>query len=1777
MAICKIETKIITFCNPECSRKDRFKRTIMINKKTPKKIGIVFTILLFSLCIKTTNAQGPNAPEAASFEPVDATDMVNLVTGDLSYVLPLLNVPSPEGGYPIALSYHAGIPLDLEASWVGLGWSLNPGAINRNVNGYPDDWGESIVNHFFNDEGVTNYYYDFAIGANIYGINVGVGAYWGSNKTFGGSVSFGIGGVSGTLEAGTRGFGVGGGLGAFSANVSTNGIGVGVGFSNGYGNGGINLNYNYNSGLSSSASINALGIGFNSQGNLSGSIGGFGGGINNSTSTASAGDYATTITTKGINLDLFLFRIRAGKTKVEYDLYKEEFDRVTGALHPFDTPSYDEMDVITNIAYDESISPNVLVNSKDQLPYNHLLYAGFDNYTLTAQGLSGTIQPKFIEEVNLYAKYKKDGGDNYKFFDFDSNQQDLNLDLNNRLFFYFKNHYTSFLRTNINSITTPGSLIKDKYDDSYTNESSLYTSNLTPNGESLVNNGRKREGNYIETFTNEDINTINSQNRTADYFIEAKGIDRLNDKAFINDGIGAFKVTAVDGKTYHYSLPVYNFELYYKNFNNSSNEDEKFYLNTKNTPYATHWLLTAITGPDYFDANVDGKLDKGDYGYWVEFEYGKWTDGYIWKGASGNYDTVKGDGFNDDTYQYYRGRKQIYYLDAIKTRTHTAYFVKSLREDAKGEQWLYSKNNTRVPSSGSYDIFSYTKKFEDNKQSNSFISSNEYDLPESYIYPNGSQINYIYHKGYRSNYSYADFPKHDMLKLDRVVLLSNFKLDNINLNKSSGTPINNINKAYFYKNGSFIVDHSYIGGSSPIDCCTANGITGYKHNNFNLEEIDIHLSQNVLDVNDLAGLNIEQYAEKVINFNFDESYPLVKNSFHSDATSKGKLTLKSLSYGGKGGIIQTPSYQFTYNNTNTSFDIDKEDAWGYHEDFPDAWSLNEIKTPIGTKIKIDYESDDFYREAIDSKHILNNGLSYLITKNASNELIFEITLNDHIDAKTIENFSNFTDYFELNEYANLDLFICRRSKYGGSRRAVELDIDKIAAQIISVTTQSVTIKIPNDSGFWTFDDQNDGWILNRIFSLTDVTHANGNPDSARVWNDGALNTCRDWHSTYAYDDVTMNFQLATSTVPLNKEEGGIRVKTLEITDNNQSFKTNYYYNEKGFNSVQGNVAYRSSGITSYSPSKETKAIPYISELPSPMVMYKHVTVENMSDDSSIIKTSEYEFETLSPYTSDNNYIYSLGEAFKVKKEFETSQFNGDLISNKHTIYNKLNNIGRLLSLKEYNSKNQILRHQSNNYKDNLDTHGEIGVFEESYLSKSSNSVINPGSGDPIKYFVTATSRVTYPSVLESTTTTQGGFTSTTSFSKHDFLTGQVLETITLDSENHERKTEIIPAYIIPEYSDNVTYYGMGSKVDNYSHKNMLSQQAMSKTYLKVGTDWKETGVGITTWNNDWTYTEYDGTTTSPTGGPPDNDEIEQIWRKHKSYVWDGGLNNDGTLQGFTNSNPKEDDESFVWTVQTNGNEIVQTNSKWKNTSTTTQYDHYSMPLEVRDINDNYASTKTCDAESKVLVASNAAYTDIYFSSAEYLTSNTSYYDGQVKANDKNTSEFHTGTSSEKIDASEHGFEVNLPVNGDRTGSKSRFKISVWIKKGLNDEHLNARIHINGTAKVFNQEDISAGEWILKAHYETLSTGAEIVYITSASGTIYADDFKLHPIASSMTGYVYNEWDELWYIIGNNGLASKFEYDSAGRLKATYTEVIDDTGVIGGFKKVSENSYNYKAQ
>jgi len=106
-----------------------------VNGKIPTGIASVknATVLLSP---QKLSIGGPSSPEASTFKAVGSNNLVNLATGDFSYSIPLLDV----GGYPVNLFYSGGVTMEQEASWVGLGWNINPGTVNRNMRGVPDDF-----------------------------------------------------------------------------------------------------------------------------------------------------------------------------------------------------------------------------------------------------------------------------------------------------------------------------------------------------------------------------------------------------------------------------------------------------------------------------------------------------------------------------------------------------------------------------------------------------------------------------------------------------------------------------------------------------------------------------------------------------------------------------------------------------------------------------------------------------------------------------------------------------------------------------------------------------------------------------------------------------------------------------------------------------------------------------------------------------------------------------------------------------------------------------------------------------------------------------------------------------------------------------------------------------------------------------------------------------------------------------------------------------------------------------------------------------------------------------------------------------------------------------------------------------------------------------------------------------------------------------------------------------------------------------------------------------
>lgn len=150
-----------------------------------KVFAVFFVIfLLFDIAYPTMTfalTGGPSQPEVGGFQPVDTSDMVDLFSGDFKYNIPLMDMD----GYPLNLSYNGGVTMDQEASWVGLGWNLNPGVINRSMRGIPDDFNGDVITKEYNTKPSRNFGINAGATFELFGIDADI--------MFSGSINFGLG------------------------------------------------------------------------------------------------------------------------------------------------------------------------------------------------------------------------------------------------------------------------------------------------------------------------------------------------------------------------------------------------------------------------------------------------------------------------------------------------------------------------------------------------------------------------------------------------------------------------------------------------------------------------------------------------------------------------------------------------------------------------------------------------------------------------------------------------------------------------------------------------------------------------------------------------------------------------------------------------------------------------------------------------------------------------------------------------------------------------------------------------------------------------------------------------------------------------------------------------------------------------------------------------------------------------------------------------------------------------------------------------------------------------------------------------------------------------------------------------------------------------------------------------------------------------------------------------------------------------------------------------
>lgn len=1715
-------------------------------KKSHKVIAVFLTInFLQSMApynLLFANNNGPKSPEAATFEPIDATDMVNLLTGDFSYVLPLLEVPSPQGGYPLSLNYHAGIAMEQEASWLGLGWNINPGAINRSLAGVPDDWQNIRKYKTIYDQGGVSTSYSGGIGITVAGDkttgSIGLFASFAENKTFGGENTYSFNaGVSGSLAVlngslGLQGTSVGLSVPTYDKKGKLNGALIGISASQSFSNGSTTIGLSYSGSAETYRSTNisggisgSIGVNFNTKkgGAFVGSIGG-------AASVISGSNPSAGYNFQNDNFQLIAPIIDFSYQRTRYWVYEVDYTSYNGSLY---AGKMDE--VLTDELFDWKVVfdgyQNIYsANKAEENKNTSYANISFDSYSVTGQGITGSIKPGVFEEGVLYHGQEdlthgdsgvRTGGTIF----YDPSQFGSgNVGFNNYLggtgssgiHFYFENEKSSYLKVNSGPWNTPvnGTNYNDLFQFSTTNQGIASTVNI--DGVSYdgyaPNKNRARKGSFIEVFTNSDlVDALNTGNQIN--FFEAKNTNRSNSQMFPSDGIGAYRITTTDGKTYHYSLPVYQREMFSRTTDLEDDPNVEFFEDSQFEPYATHWLLTAITGPDYVDTNGNFEVDENDFGYWVEFDYGKWSDGYSWRNPPG-------DDFETSRLvkQYRWGVKDIYYLDKIKTKTHTALFVKDIRRDDRSTK-IDIRNGSQpkiyedhiVGSSGA-GIY----KGDDNN----YYFRGTYDKV-TIPYPPTSYLVYNY------NHIYVETNVHRSLKLDKIILLNNdnpyANLSKVNTSQSGPIAAGTIDIEERF-------DVRWSGGSTysdvtlPVTNRTWQG--EFYGNVIDIEDININAP------------DIEAGALKVIEF--DQDYSSMPNSPNSISSEKGKLTLNSVNFKGKNGVSLIPPYLFEYFNRGAEYSNGFKDAWGYPDHSP-SLNLNKIITPLGEELEIIYENDEFREEAAITSTVFDT--NFIMKFTGSDPGNKWVTFKNHQNNLQEQDIV-FTDYFEVGQQSKVNVqYIFDPSGSSNERVA---DVNTLCT-VASVNADEVRFLLPSTSvGQY---ERNESACSGENWQYySQYTGSNSVVErTANFVEEYDNNSCEE----VSNGEHRAKIQFYSSKPIENRVGGGHRVNEIRLSDeSNNTYTTTYRYNMPNSNT--------SSGITSFEPSKLNKEVKFVSELPPPTVMYEYVTVSNMDSQDNVYLKDIYHFNVLKPMQLDSNGGFSVAGLLDLSRTEHSVNTNvsidGDthqLTLSKFQLDNNLSALGRLISKETYNSEDQLLLQTVNEYKTNAEI--SQGITQETFSTYKGVSSVYFDQ----KFYLSSSSTAMYPSILKKTRTVARNQTSSTEYGNQDFLTGQPTEIISTDSRGNPVKSIGIPAY--------QKYPQMGSLVDDHNNKNMLTQQAVNYSLIDDNNIWKPIGARITTWNNDWTYTDFTGTDNTPFN------DFEKIWRKHKIYLWDGELDAEGRYLGYDLAS----DDGFNWNLG------ATQSSSWKELSSVKKYSHFSLPLEVQIYNDNYIVTKTTDDNSKTLLTCNARYGEAFYTGVEYGNlPGGNYLDSNVFGQIFRTNEkSHTGEYSAKIGPGGNSVSTTFGVvmRANQFGAGS-YKLSAWVHK---DNYGNARFKVgwNGSLEVFNGEKTIAGNWVLMNHYFDITNGQtsndQVYLISSESGDVFIDDLRIHPLESSMNSYVHNEYDELTFILGPNNMATKYQYDNAGRLIRVFQETVNTPTINGGFKKVIEHRYNYK--
>lgn len=1634
--------------------------------------AIFFLIVTFGFTT-TVHAlgEGPSQPEAMQFEPVDATDLVNLATGDFAYNLPLIVIPGPAGDYPINMSYHAGIGPNQEATWVGLGWTLNPGAINRTVNGYPDDYLADLVKSHNEMEELSGYNIGIGISFNIGYGSVGLNMSYDSfNSNFG--VNFNAGMAVGPISAsaGTEGFdlGVSRGFGPISSKAGISITSEGI-----------------NPSLSGkiSAPVNtSIGFSLSSQGGFRSNFQMLGYGAS---SMSTVGFGTTWSRSNGIRIPILSF-ITIDIAASEWGWFLDEtyFDTSYGYLY--------QASYLT-----DTTGPRVLYgrdfNKKyERMAVGQYLHSSQDIYLVATQGLNGVFKPFLKNMFHL--------------------EDDLNLEDD------VVSEHKSQLKTisGVSMNTLQDTVFRFLGDPG---------ANLTTTGLS------------DPILSQYDFRNI-YQDRFGSQIIQPE-FDSFNHK------ITGFSIVKADGTRYEFIQPVMNWLDYsWSNEKVTQHSGDQRVENTLSsnrilgTPYASNWLLTAIKGPDYVDRDQNGKANDGDWGYWVKFTYRKGSRPQIWRSP---YQGMGPGSTSTKIENASIGLRDMVLLERIETASNIAVFRKSERKDRKTpviqeEVSLPGKLDSKI--------------------------SNDQTGTTTYVYR--------FPGDWRNEYENLAYDK-VFLVLTFVSPVSDFEIygGKCRLNKELSATCTSTTPSI-----DWTVD--YNGYDTIFTINIHNDV--WRDGVYEAEFLIQHFFQNSYsDAQKLYQIDLFSKEDPYVRYNqqeqewfidsqnstilksvrFDYDYSLCaktpsSQALQSDGARGGKLTLKSVFFLGKdatdGGI---PPYQFIYANgdlpltgMNPTYHEHDWDNWGSYRDpendrgkykhltpqeesradLAAAWSLTEIRTPTGGSIHISYESDDYYNV---SDHIDFTKFN----------LAFDTTVSEEL--KPHQAIPLILENTILWQTGSL---ISSRGNLSQNRQQFLRDFGLKPERHIAIIETTGT-----STGF--------GWpqriIVRQIEEIREF-FVDQVFFGFRIKFSG--------EEPFAFDIYDTSKRYYLLFYPRKNFGGGIRVRSVELHDGPEIYKTIYNYaTEDGF----------STGVTASLPSHygEAKYLfraledkwentrYYIHENPllsAPNVIYSYVEVLNINERGKILNgKTVFEFVTAKDYPFYSKILHRRGIGYR--NSFRRGAHYIRLIDDRSGV------CGLPKATTYYENyeiiENQITRkvrkeETSYAFSDSLDQHGQVlmendvlvpgshsplGIIHERYsFANDWKHVSHPDreegilftNGDVVRLYQNA-----YPTVNQVTnynydtgdTSEPSGISTfySTNF-VWDSLSGLVIGTAKDRSDQRPIINKIVPAYW--------RYPGM-------KNKNMLTQTAQETVYWG-GTD-SLTDQGLL--NHQYNFSPDDivssNVTTWKIWG-------ENVWRKNDLYVYNKEIDR-ANGSGYSPFND--------WNYSSANYPAVAANQPWQMTSNITGYDAYSHPVEESHIDKTYTSTiYNYNGAVPIAIAKNAQLNEIYYLNFETEKGLNTL--GTVSTYFTDKGERRTGQKAFKA------FARDMPWY-NLTGLKKQniYRVSFWAKKGTAETAHSIRFYFSGPGMGGGWQVLktlqTADQWeYFEFQLIPLNNGNIEMHVGSDNilGTggkfHYIDDLRIYPLDGTMRTFSYYPLTlQLASITDKNSIYSYFDYDKLGRL------------------------------